>query len=54
MIIKQVKQKKALAAAPDAGDDFYQSVFFPVDQLLQVMVSSDDWVHMAALHLLKT
>ena len=54
IIIEQVKKKKALAAAANTSDDLHQTVFSSVDELLQIMISLDYLIQIAALHSLET
>ena len=48
------RKRQALAAAANTSDDLHQTVFSSVDELLQVTISSDYLIQIAALHSLET
>ena len=48
------RKMQALAAAANTSDDLHQTVFSSVDELLQIMISLDYLIQIAALHSLET
>ena len=52
--LSEDEKKKALAAAANTRDDLHQTVFSSVDELLQIMISLDYLIQIAALHSLET